>query len=265
MTYSNDMLTLSTSNLLAQKPYTKIRKDVEQGPLLALEDRISMFRQQLVKNNSDILLFQEVDENWEKVLYEFSETQGYVLLIKPCRNFKIAIAYKSDRFQGRPFEKHHPEAGIYSVSLLDRLQNKHIKVVNIHADWGKAECFSDAFTDLFQVDDEPIIIAGDFNLDSLDPVSKNGNKAFFEDLIAKYAYMDLTSGLPFTAKYVKDATKDVKIDLVLTKNTTPSEIASMDPKSFNKLLPHTKDHLFNTKDSNNHYSDHALITVSVHY
>ena len=74
------MLTLSTSNLLAQKPYTKIRKDVEQGPLLAMDDRISKLRQQLVKNNSDIFLFQEVDENWEKVLNEFSVTYGYILI-----------------------------------------------------------------------------------------------------------------------------------------------------------------------------------------
>ncbi len=251
--------------MLAERPYTKIREDVEQGPLLALEDRISMFRQQLVKNSSDIFLFQEVDEHWEKVLYEFSETQGYVLLIKPCRNFKIAIAYKSDGFQGSTFEKHHSEAGIFSVSLFDILQNKHIKVVNIHADWGKSMFYSDAFTDIFQEYDEPIIIAGDFNFDSKDPVSKNGNKAFFEDLIAKFEYMDLTSSLPFTAKYVRDATKDVKIDLVLTKNTTPSGIASIYPENFNKLLPHTEDHLFNAKDPNNHYSDHTMITVSVRY
>ena len=110
-----------------------------------------------------------------------------------------------------------------------------------------------------------MIIGGDFNLDSLDPASKNGNKAFFEDLIAKNDYVDLTSGLPFTAKYVKDATKAVKIDLVLTKNTTPAGIASIYPEDFNKLLPHTKDYLFNAKDPRNHYSDHAMITVSVHY
>ncbi len=259
------MLTLSTSNLLAQKPYTKIRKDVGQGPLLAMDDRISKLRQQLVKNNSDIFLFQEVDEHWEKVLYEFSETHGYFILIRNCRKLKMAIAYKSDRFQGSSFEKHHSEVGIFSISLFDKLQNKHIKVVNIHADWGKVVCFSDIFTEIFQDYGEPIIMAGDFNLDSLDPASKNGNKAFFEDLIAKNEYVDLTSGIPFTAKYVKDATKAVKIDLVLTKNTTPSGIASIFPENFNKLLPHTEDHLFNAKDPNNHYSDHTMITVSVRY
>lgn len=259
------MLSLSTSNLLAQKPYTKIRKDVEQGPLLAMDDRISKLSQQLLKSNSDIFLFQEVDEHWEKVLNEFSLTHGYFILIRDCRKLKMAIAYKSDRFQGSSFENHHLEAGIFSVTLFDKLENKHIKVVNIHADWGKAVCFPDVFTEVFQDDGEPIIMAGDFNLDSLDPASKNENKAFFEDLIARYKYVDLTSALPFTAKYVKDATKNVKIDLVLTKNTTPSGIGSIHPEDFNKLLPHTEDSLFNAKDSNNHYSDHAMITVSVHY
>jgi hypothetical protein len=259
------MLNLSTSNLLAQKPYTKIRKDVEQGPLLDIDDRISKLRQQLVKSNSDIFLFQEVDEHWEKVLYEFSETHGYFILIRNCRKLKMAIAYKSDRFQGSSLEKHHSEVGIFSISLFDKLQNKHIKVVNIHADWGKANLFTDSYNDIFQNQDEPMIIGGDFNLDSLDPSSKNENKAFFEDLIARNEYVDLTSGLPFTAKYVKDAKQGCNIDLVLTKNTTPSGIASIFPENFNKLLPHTEDHLFNAKDPNNHYSDHTMITVSIHY
>jgi len=73
------------------------------------------------------------------------------------------------------------------------------------------------------------------------------------------------TGLPFTAKYVKDATEGCNIDLVLTKNTTPAGIASIYPENFNKLLPHTEDHLLNAKDPNNHHSDHAMITASVHY
>lgn len=82
------MLTLSSSNLLAERPYTKIRKDIEQGPQLALDDRISLFRKHLVNNKSDIFLFQKVDEHWENVLNEFLEPHGYFILIKDCRKLK---------------------------------------------------------------------------------------------------------------------------------------------------------------------------------
>jgi len=259
------MLTLSSSNLLAQKPYTKTRKDIKQGPLLALEDRISLFRQQMVNNKSDIFLFQEVDEHWENVLNEISASQGYSLLIKPCRNLKMAIAYKSDRFQESTDIKHHSDAGILSITFFDKFQNKHIQVVNIHADWGKANLFKDSYKDIFQNQVEPIILGGDFNLDSLNPASKNGNKAFFADLIAKNEYLDLTSRLLFTAKYVKDATQGCKIDLVLTKNTTPVKLASVYPDSLSRLLPHTTDDFFNPADPLNHFSDHAVVSCSIKF
>jgi mRNA deadenylase 3'-5' endonuclease subunit Ccr4 len=70
------VLTISTSNLLAQKPYTKIRKDVEQGPILAIDVRISMLRQQLVKNNSDIFLFQEVEFS---LIEDIPESNGFMV------------------------------------------------------------------------------------------------------------------------------------------------------------------------------------------
>jgi len=254
------MLTISTSNLLAENAYIKKRADVVQGTILPLNNRLLFFEKQHEKCTTDVFLFQEVDENWEKVLLEFSEKYGYSLLIRPCRKLKMAIAFKINRFQwNNNFEYHHVEAGIFSVSLLDKLRNVQIKLVNIHADWDKAKNSEMHFNDIFQNHEQPVIIGGDFNLD------KNKNELFFNELISKNNFTELTSELPFTAKYVKDASQGFKIDLLLTKHTSLNSSASIFPNDFSKLLPHTEDASFNPNDHNNHYSDHAVVTSCLSY
>jgi hypothetical protein len=257
------MLIVATSNLLAERPYSKIRGGVVQGPILPLEVRLLLFKKYLEKrSDTDVFLFQEIDNHWENALKEFSQSKGYSFIVRPCRKLKIGIVFKSNRFENCQIQAHHKEAGFLSIDIFDKSLNTSIRLVNVHADWGKAKDFANHFHEIFQTQGEPIIIGGDFNLDN---ILENENKSFFDELIYHHDYMELSSEVPFTAKYVKNASQAVKLDLLVSKNIQSYSSVSIYPEDFNKLLPHTIDPLFNPKDPNNHYSDHVILTCSVSY
>lgn len=251
-------LTLATSNLLAEGPYRKTRLGTIQGPQVPLESRTAAFRKYFENTNTEIHFFQELDENWQKILIESAACKGDKLIVRTCRKLKLAIAYNAVRFIDMQLLMHHREAGILAISLYDTVLRNRLKLVNVHADWGRAGNFISSFEEAFQGNDDSTIVGGDFNLDS-------NNKVFFDDFFMKYGYIELSSNVSFTAKYVRDASQPVKLDLLISKNIQSYSSVSIYPEDFNKLLPHTIDPMFNPKDPNNHYSDHVILTCSISY
>ena len=250
------MLTIASSNLLAEKAYQKYGR----LSCIPFAVRSTTFILRIQAYQPDILLLQEADAFWMKIIHDHIIPMGYAFCEGCTWSSAVVILYKKRRFTQHGSDLvHHFAAGILAIYLCDTTTNKGIQVVNTHAPWGKAEKYREVYQALLKTDG-PAIFAGDLNTDS---PTKNGNARFFleEVFTTENGIVEITADLPFTARNVH-TNNESKIDYMFTRGITARQIC-MVPAKVVHMLPHSPGGVFDASDPGNHYSDHCLLIVDL--
>lgn len=243
-----------SSNLLAEKPYSKYCKTVRLG----FEFRKLRFFELIRAEEPDIILLQEVDSAWREALNSNLGMLGYDVVFGECWSSGLAVAWRSTFFTSVGNWASDSGAGLLVGKLQSLIAQRELTVTNLHAPWCKASMHATSYNK-YLVQEGAVLVGGDFNTSRPET---NTNYTFFMNnyFSEQLQYREATKILDFTARNVNTNLPE-KLDYIVMKGLVSSG-AKVIPPSVQLLLPHADGAHFSPENKDSHFSDHAAVVVT---